>query len=138
MFNPSIDLTAIQNIFKNDSEILNLLSLTGASQVDILKKIIRESKWNDLVDSERRLCIYFVPSRKTNNESFNTGVLEIDCHVPAGEGFFAYEVLERVYKLLHKQKINNRYLYHDGLLGELSTADGFFCCGSRYIFNRKI
>lgn len=138
MFNPSIDLTAIQNIVKNDPEILELLGLTESTQVEILKRIIRESKWNDLVNNERRLCLYFIPSRGIRNESFNKELIQIDCHVPAGSGFFAYRVLERVYKLLHKQKVNNRYVYFYGQLGELPTASGFFCAGSRFEFNRKI
>lgn len=138
MFNPSADLTAIQNILKNDPGILNLLGLTGASQVDILKRVIRESKWNDLAGNERRLCIFFLPSRILRNESFNMELFQVDCHVPAGNGFFAYQVLERVYTLLNRQKINKRYVHHYGQLGELPTADGFFCAGSRYTFNRKI
>jgi len=51
--------------------------------------------------------------------------------------FFAYQVLERVHELVSGKKINNRYLYFDGQLGELPTMQGFFCCGSRYVFSRK-
>lgn len=138
MFNPSRDLTVIQNILIADTTILNLLNLTGASQVDKTKKIIRESRWNDLATSERRLCLYFIPSRRTRNESFSAEVVEFDCHVPAGYGYFAYQVNEQIYKLLHKKKINNRYLYFDGQLGELPTMQGFFCAGSRFTFSRKI
>ncbi len=138
MFNPSRDLTVIQNILMADETILSLLNLTGATQLEKSKKIIRESRWNDLVGSERRLCFYFIPSRRTRNESFTGEVIEFDCHVPATYGFFAYQVNEQIYKLLHKKKINNRYLYFDGQLGELPTMPGFFCAGSRFTFNRKI
>jgi hypothetical protein len=48
MFNPSRDLTVIQNILIADSTILSLLNLTGKTQLEITKKIIRESRWNDL------------------------------------------------------------------------------------------
>jgi hypothetical protein len=138
MFNPSKDLTVIQNILMADATILNLLNLTGATQVEKTKKIIRESRWSDLVSNERRLCFYFIPSRQTRNESFNAEVIEFDCHVPANYGFFAYQVQEQIYKLLHKQKVNNRYLRIEGQLGDITTMPGFFCCGSRFTFNRKI
>jgi hypothetical protein len=138
MFNPSKDLTVIQNILIADATILSLLNLTGKTQLEITKKIIRESRWNDLATSERRLNLYFVLSRKIQNESFNSEVIEFDCHVPAGYGFFAYQVQEQIYKLLQKKKINNRYLYFEGHLGELPTMPGFFACGSKFTFNRKI
>lgn len=138
MFNPSSDLTVIQNIFKNDAAILSLLNLTGKTQAEILKKIIRKSTWDDLVTNERRLCIYFRPARRTANQKFTEDVLQIDCHVPASDEFFAYKVLERVHELLNEKQINKRHLYFDGQLGELPTMPGFFCCGSKYTFNRKI
>lgn len=138
MFNPASDLTAVQNILKADGEILQLLNLTGKPTLGILKRIIRKSKWDDLVESERKLCIYFRPSRRTRNKKFFEEVLQIDCHVPASDEFFAYKTLERVNELLHEKKINNRYLYFDGQLGELPTMSGFFCAGSRYIFNRIV
>lgn len=138
MFNPSKDLTVIQNILRVDEVLLNSLLLTGKTQSEIIKKITRESRWNDLASSERRLCLYFIPSRKSRNESFNSEVIQFDCHVPAGYGFYAYQVQEQIYQLLHKQKVNNRYMYYEGQLGELPTMPGFFCAGSRYTFNRKI
>lgn len=121
-----------------DGTILELLNLTGASQVEKAKRINRESRWNDIATNERRLCFYFLPARKTRSESFHGEVIEFDCHVPAGYGFFAYQVQERIYELLHKKRINNRYLYFEGQLGELPTMQGFFCCGSRFTFSRKI
>lgn len=138
MFNPSKDLTVIQNIFKADATLLSLLNLTGKTQGEIIKKIIRKSKWSDLVTGERRLCVYFRPSRLTGNKKFTEDVLQIDCHVPADDEFHAYQIQEQVFKLLHEQKINNRYIYFDGQLGELPTMQDFFCAGSRYCFNRKI
>ena len=138
MFNPSSDLTAVQGKFIADATILSLLSLTGKTQVEIAKKIIKRSKWDDLVTNERRLCTYFRPSRKLSNQKFNEEVLEIDCHVPVANDYIAYQVQERIFLLLNEKQVNNRYLYFDGQLGELPTMSGFFCVGSRYIFNRKI
>lgn len=138
LYNPSKDLTAVQNILVADSTILSLLNLSSASQLEKLKRIIRESTWNDLASNERRLCVYFRPSRKPRNIAFREEVLQVDCHVPAGSGFFAYQVLERVHVLLHGKKVNCRYLESDGQLGELPTMSGFFCCGGRYTFNRVI
>lgn len=138
MFNPSSDLTAIQNILKADATILSLLSLTGKTDVEIVKKIIKRSTWSDLTGSDKRLCVYFKPSRQMKNLKFNEEVLELDCHVPATLDYIAYQVQERATVLLNEQRINKRYIYFDGQLGELTTMSGFFCAGSRYCFNRKI
>ena len=138
MFNPSSDLTAMQNILKNDATILSLLDLTGKTPVEIAKRIIKRSQWTDLVTNEKRLCVYFRPARKPGNLKFNEEVSELDCHVPATLDYIAYQVQERIFLLLNEQRINNRTIYFDGQLGELPTMTGFFCAGSRYIFYRKI
>ncbi len=118
--------------------ILTLLALTGKTPLEIAKRIIKRSKWDDLVTNERRLCVFFCPSRKTPNQSFSQDVLEVDCHVPTANDYIAYQVQERVFTLLQNQKVNGRYLSFDGQLGELPTAQGFFCVGSRYTFIRNI
>lgn len=138
MFNPSSDLLAIQNILIADEQILLLLNLTGKKPAEIVKRIICKSKWNTLVKGERRLCVYFRPSRVLRNQAFTEDVLQFDCHVPADDDLIAYRVMERIKQLFHKSKINNRYLYFDGQLGELPTLPDFFCCGSRFVFNRNI
>lgn len=137
-FTPEKDLTAIQNIIMADKEILTLLDLEGKSRIEIAKKIIKRSRWDDLVTSEKRLCIYFVPDRRIRNESFMQSVIEIDVHVPAMEDYKAWRVQERVKLLLHKKRINQRYTRFNGQLGELPTMQGFFCCGSRFKFHRVI
>lgn len=121
-----------------DKEILNLLDLTGKSRIEIAKKIIKRSQWNDLATNEKRLCIYFVPDRRARNEGFMESVVEIDVHVPAMEDYKAWRVQERVKLLLHKKRINQRYTRFNGQLGELPTSQGFFCCGSRFRFYRTI
>ena len=138
MFNPSSDLDAIQKILISDATILSLLGLTGKTSVEIAKKIIKRSSWDDLATNEKRLCVYFRPSRKLQNLKFNEEVLEIDCHVPAVLDYIAYQVHERVLILLNEKMINNRYTYFDGQLGELPTMPGFLSYGSKYIFKRKI
>ena len=138
LFNPSSDLTAIQNILKSDAVILNLLGLNSKSDVDIAKRIIKRSQWSDLATNEKRLCIYFRSARGMRNLKFNEEVLELNCHVPAIQDYIAYQVQERAKILLDEVKVNNRYLYFDGQLGEIPTMSGFFCAGSRYCFNRKI
>lgn len=158
-FTPEKDLTAIQNILLGDEELLTLLDLTGATMdkkieeylktfpntdPELAKKIIRaksiikRSTWDDLATNEKRVCIYFIPDRKTRNENFIESAIEIDIHVPAIEDYKAWRTLERINKLLHKKKINNRYVYFNGQLGELPTMTGFFCCGSRFRFFRTI
>lgn len=114
------------------------IPIEDACDIIIAKSIIKRSQWADLVGNDKRLCIFFRPARKTSNQKFNEEVLEIDCYVPATLDYIAYEVQERVFLLLNEKKVNNRYLYFDGQLGELPTMPGFFCCGSRYVFYRKI
>lgn len=138
MFNPSSDLTAIQSVLINDAILLSLLNLTGKSQADIAKKIIKRNCWDDLVTNEKRLCVYFRPSRKLLNLKFNEEVIEIDCHVPSSLDHIAYQIQERIFILLNEKMVNNRYIYFNGQLGELPTMPGFFSCGSKYIFKRKI
>ena len=158
-FNPGDDLTAIQNILAGDDMLLDLMdlsnskisgrvqdimdsnpviSLEDARRVVIFGHIIKRSKWDDLAGSEKRLCIYFVPDRPMKNEAFRNSTIEVNIHVPASHDYKAWQVLSKINTLLHKQKINNRYLYLQGQLGELSTMQGFFCCGARFNFSRLI
>ena len=138
MFTPDKDLTTISLLMRKDEPLLELLNLKGADAVTIAKRIIKRSQWSDLATSERRLCVYFLPDRRMRNESFKQSVLQVDCHVPATQDYIAYRVLERVYTLLHRKKLNKRYIFFDGQLGELPTMQGFFCAGSRFEFKRKI
>lgn len=138
LYNPSQDLTTVQSILKSNTKILSLLDLINAEPVTIAKRIIKRSQWNDLVGSDKRLCVYFLPARKVRNESFFEEILEIDCHVPATEDYKAWQIQEQVFKLLHKKKVNKRYLYAEPPLGELATMSGFFCCGTRFKFYRNI
>ncbi len=137
-FNPSSDLNAIQRLIIQDKKILDLLDLTGKSNVEIAKRIIKRSQWNDLATNEKRLCIFFVPDRRVRNESFLESTIEIDVHVPAIHDFKAWEIQERVKVILHKKRINKKYIKFYGQLGELPTMQGFFCCGSRFRFYRTI
>lgn len=138
MYTPSKDLTAAHDILKSDATILSLLSLTGKPEVDILKRIIKRSQWTELVNDEKRLCVYLVPSRRTPNECFFEAVLQVDCHVPASLDYIAWQVQERVVRLLHSKKINNRYMKAEPPLGELPTMPGYFCCGTRFGFYHTI
>lgn len=138
MYTPAKDKTAIQSILMANPKILSLMDLTGKTTVEIAKKIIKRSIYTDLATSEKRLCIYFLPSRKLRNQSFYEEVIEIDCHVPANLDYIADQIQEQIVTLINGKKINNRYLYFDGQLGELPTMQGFLCCGSRFVFKRKI
>lgn len=69
---------------------------------------------------------------------FQEQVLQVDCHVPADQDYVAYRVLERVYQLLHQHRLNNRYLFFDGQLGELPSMASFLCVGSRFTYHATI
>ncbi len=137
-FNPSTDLNLIQRILIEDSKILQLMDLTNATNAEKGKKIIKRSQWEDLATSEKRLCIFFVPDRRVRNEAFVESVFEIDVHVPAVQDFKAWEILEKVKTLIHNERINVKYAKFYGQLGELTTMQGFFCCGARFRFYRSI
>lgn len=132
IFNPAKDLIAIQNLLIADKELLQLMGLNSADLSTKLKKIITESRWRDLATSETRLCIYFIPSRRMQNDIFTEEVIQVECHVPSSNGILANRILERIYKLLHKKQIRCKKFYFYNQLGELPTADGFYCCGSRF------
>ena len=117
---------------------MELLDLTGKPNVEIAKRIIKRSQWSDLATSDKRLCIYFVPSRETRNESFIEENIVIDVHLPVMQDFKAWEIQERDKVILHNTKVNKRYLKFKGQLGELPTVQGLFCCGSRFKFYRSI
>ncbi len=138
MFNPSKDLTAVIGILINDDKLLDLLDLKNKDVGERAKKIIKRSTWSDLVTNEKRLCVYFLPARKTGNIVVREETLQIDCHVSAAQSDKAYKVQERVYELLHHKKINCRNVEFYGQLGELATMSGFFCSGSRYTFHRIV
>ena len=138
LFNPSDDLNAIQKILINDEMILSLMDLTGKASKEKAERIIKRSQWSDLADSDKRLGIFFIPSRPTRNESFFKEAIQINCHVPAIQDHVAYKIQDRIKKILDEKKINNRYIYFNGQLGELPTMPGLFSCGSRYTFNRKV
>jgi hypothetical protein len=112
-----------------------LLGLTGQTDLEIAKHIIKRSQWDDLTTNEKRLCIYFRPSRRARLDEVTTEeVMQIDCHVPAKQDYIAYRVQKQVRNLLHGYEFSGRRLYFDGQLGELPSMPGFFCAGSRYKF----
>lgn len=138
MYSMEKDIDKLQSIVKSDAAILSLLDLADKSAVEIAKRIIKRSRWDDLAGSEKRLCIYFCPSRPTRNDILFEEVIEIDCHVPASLDYMARRTIDRVINLLNNQRIYGRYLRLKGSLGELPTASGFYCCGVRFSFYNPI
>ncbi|MCX7772922.1 MAG: hypothetical protein N2376_07405 [Clostridia bacterium] len=137
MFTPANDLSSVQKVIMKDSAVLELMGLAGKPPIEIAKRIICKSRSSNLVNG-KLICIYFRPSRKLRNQAFLEEVIQIDCHVPADEDYKAYQIQERIKSLIHRRSVNKRYLYFDGQLGELPAMDGFFCVGSRFVFNRTI
>jgi hypothetical protein len=110
------------------------MGLTGFTDLEIAKHIIKRSQWDDLANSEKRICIYFRPSRYTRLDITTEEVLQIDCHVPAKQDYIARRVQKQVRILLHKYETTGRIFYFDGQQGELPSMPGFYCSGSRYSF----
>lgn len=138
MFDPGKDLMKIQNTLVNDAELLELMGLASASEVEKRKKIITSSRWDDLATGEKRLCVYFTPARLTRNSLFREELVQFECHVPSGQNIIAYKILQRVYEIFHKKEVNCQHFELYGQLGELTTSSGFFCCASRFNFYSQI
>ncbi len=132
-------MTAIQTLFVKDKQILEGLGLTlDSPDLDKYKRIIKRSIYEGLATSDRRLNLYFRPSRATRNEIITNEILQVDVHVPATQDYYAYRVQKRVRELLHKKQVGTMILHFDGQLGELPSMQGFICVGSRYSFYRVI
>ncbi len=133
-FSPETDLTALGNLFRTDAVLLTILGLTGATDVEKAKHIIKRSVWTDLATSEKRLCFYFRPSRQAKISIVTKEVLQVDCHVPVIQDYMAYRAIARIEQLLYNQVIGNRIYEFEGQLGELPSATGFVCVGARFTF----
>lgn len=129
----------IQTLFMEDEEILTGLGLSVDSPaIDKARRILKRSIYDGLATNERRLNLYFRPSRLPRNEIITNEILQVDVHVPATQDYFAYRVQKRVRELLHRQQVGSMILHFDGQLGELPSMQGFVCVGSRYSFYRVI
>ncbi len=131
-FDPDLDLTVIQRTLSNDPEIKNLLGLSTASPLEIAKHIIKRSQWDDLISNDKRITIYPRPSRSVRNEILTEQIIEVDCHVPTKQDYIAHRVQKRVKELLHNTVLEGRRFHFEMFLGELPTAPGFVCVGSRF------
>ena len=131
-FNPEADKNVIWKALKDDLAILELMGLTGKTNLEIAKQIIKRSTWDDMLTNEKRLCIYFRPSRLSRNEIITNEILQIDCHVPAKQDYIADRIISRIVKLLNNKNLNGAYLKFAGQLGELPTLSGFYCAGVRF------
>ena len=124
----------MQKLFIQDSEMNEILGISALSDVEKAKRILKRSQWDNLATSERRLCLYFRPSRTARLPIVTNEVLQIDCHVPATSDYIAYRAIARAQELLHNKEINHRIYEFEGQLGELSTLSGFVCVGARFTF----
>ncbi len=124
----------MQKLFIQDSEMNEILGISALSDVEKAKRILKRSQWDNLATSERRLCLYFRPSRTARLPIVTNEVLQIDCHVPSTSDYIAYRAIARAKELLYDQEINNRIYEFEGQLGELPTLSGFVCVGARFTF----
>lgn len=110
------------------------MGLKDATNLEIAKQIIKRSTWDDLQENQKRICIYFRPSRLSRNDILTNEILQIDCHVPAKQDYIADRIISRVSALLNNKDLNGVYLKFAGQLGELPTMSGFYCVGVRFNF----
>ena len=131
-FNPEADKNVIWKTIRDDKTILELIGLKEATPLEIAKQIIKRSTWDDMLTNEKRICIYFRPSRSSRNEILTNEILQIDVHVPAKQDYIADRIISRIVKLLNNKNLNGVYLKFAGQLGELPTLSGFYCAGVRF------
>lgn len=124
----------MQSLFLKDADMNTILGITSLSDVEKVKRILKRSQWTDLATNEKRLCLYFRPSRTARLSIVTNEVLQIDCHVPATQDYMAYRAIARAQELLYNKTINHRIYEFEGQLGELSTLTGFVCVGARFTF----
>jgi len=132
MFDPEMDLSWLWKTVRNNADVLAAMGLTSASDLTIAKRIIKTSDYSGLANNERRMCIFFLPSRPALNNLVTPEMIQIDCHVPKTEPMIAYRVIKTVHKALHEKMVNGRQILSAGQLGELATAPGYFCAGMRF------
>lgn len=146
-FSPGTDKDAIHARIRGDPKILELMDLVDKPNEEIGKRIIKCCQWDDLTEPERRICIYFRPSRSGNTNLFTENVIQIDVHVPASIDVYADMIQERICQLLQYKypdkrigrfEVNHKVVQFDGQLGDLPTATDFVCVGSRFCFYSTI
>lgn len=114
------------------------MGLTDKTPVEIASQIIKRSQWDDLQTNQKRICIYFRPSRTTRNEIITNEILQVDCHVPAKQDYIADRIISRIAKLLNNKNVNGVYLKFNGQLGELPTMPAFYCAGIRFVYSNPM
>jgi hypothetical protein len=145
MFSPNADKNVIHKRIRDDPTIRSLMGIT--TDADVASKIIKHSQWDDLVTNDKRMCIYFRPSRNGSEDAFKDNIIQIDIHVPSSLDYVAEKIQERLVPLLHYMNpnsrvgrfaVNNKIIQFDGQLGELPTLAGFVCIGSRFCYQSTI
>ena len=132
MFDPRADIDAVQKILVEDAEILSLLGLSSATDLEKAKAILKRDLWDDIPGNEKRVCVYYRPSFNVHNDIISREVLEVDVHVPANEDYLAYALQAQIFKLLQRRKVNLRILHSIGQLGNIPSLPGFFGVGHRF------
>jgi hypothetical protein len=138
MFDPVGDINWTWKTVRDNAKVLSAMGLTGADNLTVAKRIIKTSNYDDLANNERRLCIFFLPSRPRINNLRTPEMIQIDCHVPFRESMRAYEAMAAVHKALQGKRINGKVFEYAGMLGELATAPGYFCAGIRYEYHGSV
>jgi len=128
----------VWDLLCSDKQILSLMGLADATPEEVKDRILRRSYWDDLTAREKRMCIYFRPSRTAINPETINEVIQVDVHVPADEDFTAYKIQKQVVQLLKDREINGKLLRFVGQLGELASAPSFICVGTRFTYNSTL
>ena len=125
-----------------DKAVLAGMGLSGATQVEIRNTIIKRKMPPDqIANDQRRLAIYFVPSRPGSLEITSELVLQIDCHIPSGVAGcmdVAHQVLVDCWKAVKGKNLGGVQLHFDGILGDLYSAPSHYSAGMRLIYHSVV
>jgi hypothetical protein len=133
---PHTAMEGILDALRADPALLGLLLIPANDEVKKYKGIVGKRNYYNMAREELRLCVYFRPSRKTENDIVWEDMVEAAAHVPENLDMTAHTILSRVQKILTMDtlKIQNQPIRYAGYMGEMPTKEGFFAVGSRFVF----
>ena len=141
-FNMMWNMRHIWVAISTDAKVRAIMNLTSATPVDIANTIIKRKVLPDQISTgQRRLAIYFTPSRPGSLEITSEIVIQIDCHIPnnvAGNIDIAHEVLENCWKAVKGKNFNGVQLEWDAILGDLYSSNSHYSTGMRLKYHNVV
>jgi len=137
---PSDDKKAFWKRIRYDPVVLNLMGWEEAPPISLATQIIMKKAIPDILQAgSKYICIYNVPSRKTQDIHFSDTVMQIDMFVPYDESDIADKAMTQIIKkCANNFTINNRPVIFDALIGDIPAPTGFYCNSVRFYYYSTI